>query len=208
MKRVLPLLLCAALALSLLGCGGSGSGASSSAAASGAAGAAPQLSVSAASSQTAPQDTDRDNNPIDKFFDETSYASNSTTSVMAYLADQRQSAWKTELYALVRDIKSGLTYDADKKLVDEYVDDAEAQVKRMQELSLFACGDTTAPPEDRFSTAGTIRGTLWGQTGAQVYKDTFFQLLAVSPYANEGGYTYSFDASVETAILNAALSGG
>lgn len=231
-KNLLPAL-ALTLVLSLTACGAAGSGSSAAAGSAAASGAssqaqalqaenktlkaqnaalqaqldAAQAAGSAASSAGAADAGEtRESNPIDTFFDKSPYASDDTTAVMAYVAEERQTAWKAELDHLADAIKAGLTFDADKQLVDSYVAAAEEQAKKMQDLTLFVCGDTAAAPQERINTAGTIRSVLWGQSGAQIYRDTFFQLMNASPYSQEGGYEYSFNASAVQAEMDAKLS--
>lgn len=151
--------------------------------------------------------SDTDDNPIDRFFSAGGYRDDSTTVVMDYVEGCYRDAWQAEMNHLAEEIKSGLTYDADKALADDYIAAAEEQVTRMESMALFVCADTGVAPDQRIGTAGTIRGVLWADFSAGIYRDTFFQLMAVSPYANEGGYAYVFDADAVKTEMDATLKG-
>lgn len=133
-------------------------------------------------------------NPIDDFFDaiDTSYMN---TVEMNNVASCRANAWADELWHLQSVIQEQLPLEEDRRTLDDYFTTATAeQMERMHTMTLFVCGDLETPQSDRLATSGTIRGVLWGENAAQLYRDTFYQLLNVNPASYwEGSYEFAFD---------------
>lgn len=223
MKRWNGLLLALALTLALSACGGAGTVSSASASAASASAPAasetdPQAELEALQSENEQLKSDNaalraqlaadgeTDNPVDTFFDEGGYWDNSTTVVMNYVSEEYRNAWQAELNHLGDAVIAGLSYDEDKEHVRDYLESVEKTVSEMDDMAPFACSDITVAPEQRASTMGTIYGTLLGGNGAQVYKNAFFQLLSVSPYSQEGGYEYVFDAAAYKAEMDAKLA--
>lgn len=142
-------------------------------------------------------------NPIDDFFDAID-TTTMTTVEMNNVAVCRANAWADELWHLQGVIQEQLPLEEDRKTLDDYIITAAAeQIERMHTMTMFVCADLETPQSDRFATSGTIRGVLWGNNAARLYRDTFYQLLQVNPAAYwEGDYEFIFDPIATQAKLD------
>lgn len=126
-------------------------------------------------------------NPIDEFYDGVEI--DGSTVSMNLVEQSRADAWEAETRALAERLKGRLPLQEDKDLVDDYVAAAEAQTDRMDIMAIYPVSDVTIPQAERIYTSGTLRGVLWAGSDARIWRDTFWQLLDVSP---EWEYDASF----------------
>lgn len=134
-------------------------------------------------------------NPIDEFYDGVEI--DGSTVSMNLVEQSRADAWEAETRALAERLKARLPLQEDKDLVDDYMAAAEAQTDRMDimaiypvsDVTIYPVSDVTIPQAERIYASGTLRGVLWAGSDARIWRDTFWQLLDVSP---EWEYDASF----------------
>lgn len=132
--------------------------------------------------QAPDQETGREEaNPIDAFYDGAEAESDGSTFSMNLVEQSRAEAWEAETRALAERLKEQLPLQEDKDLVDDYVAAAKAQTDRMTTMAIYPVSDVSVPQEERIYTSGTMRGVLWAGGDARIWRDTFRQLLNVSP---------------------------
>lgn len=150
------------------------------------------------------QETDREANPIDAFYDGAEAESDGSTVSMNLVEQSRAEAWEAETRALAERLKEQLPLQEDKDLVDDYVAAAKAQTDRMDIMAIYPVSDVSVPQEERIYTSGTMRGVLWAGGDARIWRDTFWQLLNVSP-CWEDDVSFAFDPETAQKELDALL---
>lgn len=150
------------------------------------------------------QETDREANPIDAFYDGAEAESDGSTVSMNLVEQSRAEAWEAETRALAERLKEQLPLQEDKDLVDDYVAAAKAQTDRMDIMAIYPVSDVSVPQEERIYTSGTMRGVLWAGGDARIWRDTFWQLLNASP-CWEDDVSFAFDPETAQKELDALL---
>ena len=159
----------------------------------------------AALDDTAPESGDEESNPIDRFFDGVDIGS--STAEMDAVADSWADAWEAECRNAAEWLKDQLPRQDEKDLVDGYIASAEEQIRRMEAMAIWPISDLTLPLEEQAGSSGSLRGVLWAGSYNQVWKDTFYQLLYVSPTYAGGidsatAYHFVFDPAAAQAELS------
>ena len=159
----------------------------------------------AALDDTAPESGDEESNPIDRFFDGVDIGS--STAEMDAVADSWADAWEAECRNAAEWLKDQLPRQDEKDLVDGYIASAEEQIRRMEAMAIWPISDLTLPLEEQAGSSGSLRGVLWAGSYNQVWKDTFYQLLYVSPtYAGGIDSATAYHFVVDPAAAQAELS--
>ena len=75
----------------------------------------------------------------------------------------------------------------------------------MNIMAIYPISDLTLSQQDRVMSSGTMRGLLWAGGRTRIWRDTFWQLYAVSP---DTTYTFAFDPNATQQELDALLQVG
>lgn len=143
--------------------------------------------------------------PIDEFYDGVEV--DGSTVSMNLVEQSRADAWEAETRALAERLKAQLPLQEDKDLVDDYIAAAEAQTDRMDIMAIYPVSDVTIPQAERIYKSGTLRGVLWAGSDARIWRDTFWQLLDVSPEW-EYDASFIFDPEIARQELEELLNVG
>lgn len=144
-------------------------------------------------------------NPIDRFFNGTE--TGSSTAEMDLVADSWADAWETEARSAAEWLKAQLPLSEDRALVDDFLATAEAQAARLTTMALYPIADLEIPQDVRLRSSGSLRGVYLAGCRQQLWRDTFFQLLAVAPEAVPiSDYPFLFDADTAQAALADSLA--
>lgn len=144
-------------------------------------------------------------NPIDGFYDGAEAEIDGSTFSMNLVEQSRAGAWEAETRALAERLKAQLPLQEDKDLVDDYMAAAEAQTDRMDTMAIYPVSDVNIPQAERIYTSGTMRGVLWAGSDARIWRDTFWQLLNVSP-CWEYDASFMFDPEIARKELEEVLN--
>lgn len=140
------------------------------------------------------EEISRENNPIDRFYDPL-ITNSGITYEMACAAAAHGDAWEAEARNLAEQMKTQLYFQEDWDLVDVYIATTEEQVQSIQEMAIFPASALEVHPDERMMYTGTITKVLMPESRCGVWKDVFFQLLAVQPGSLlPVDYTFIFDA--------------
>lgn len=144
-------------------------------------------------------------NPIDRFFNSTE--TGSSTAEMNFVADSWAAAWEAEARSGAEWLKAQLPLSEDRALVDDFLATAEAQAARLTTMALYPIADLEVPQDVRLQSSGSLRGVYLAGSRQQLWRDTFFQLLAVAPEAVPvSDYPFLFDAEATQAALADGLA--
>lgn len=146
-------------------------------------------------------------NPIDEFYNGVETEIDGSTVSMNLVEQSRADAWEAETHALADRLKAQLPLQEDKDLVDDYMAAAEAQTDRMDIMAIYPVSDVTIPQTERIYTSGTMRGVLWAGSDARIWRDTFWQLLDVSPCWEYDAF-FIFDPETARGELEEFLNAG
>ena len=218
MKKVYPLLLAMALALSLAACGGSDT-------------AALQEEAEALRQQAAQLEAENErllsensdlknenynlrarakkDNPIDLFFDSVD-DSNFCNANLNVLGEEQADAWEAECRNVAEWLKNQLPRQDERELVDVYMSAAGEQLQRLACMSVWGVVDDLTLPMNE-QTSGNLSILYSASARHQSWKSTFYQLLYAAPHydgtANsESTYQFLFDADVEQTRLDSILT--
>ena len=144
-------------------------------------------------------------NPIDEFYDGVEI--DGSTVSMNLVGQSRAETWEEETRALAERLKAQLPFQEDKDLVDAYIAAAEAQTARMDILAIYPVSDVTIPQTERIYASGTLRGVLWAESDARIWRDTFWQLWNVFP-GLEYDTSFIFDSETARKELEELLNVG
>jgi len=224
MKKRTCIFLAAALCLTLCGCGAAPSASSASAPAASAPAASSEaaaLAEAQAENQrlTAENETLRtqlasaqsgtaaaaDTDPIDAFFAPYESAAE-TTAAMAAVGSAKYDAWHDELKAFVQDLESETSDAQDRKDLENYLQNAEAQAQILTQVVYLEGAGADTPRADRPGSAGSLAPVSIAQGGAEIFRQAFLRLWDVR-YAEESDWTWHFDAAAAKTALDTALAG-
>lgn len=135
-------------------------------------------------------------NPIDDAFAK-DFEAASATPELQLLAETYKDAWRAELMNVSRQIDGLFTYEDDRDVIEDYVDDVMDLAEEKAQLEEIAYSDYTLSPRERAAGRGTGAGYSADFARAYTYRSAVLDLAKTYGIltGERGGYTFIYQGT-------------